>query len=54
MQIKLTKLAKRCKGRPLYIALVVDWLKNGNYPDELLGKNDEEFDRSMIERVTSV
>jgi len=45
----IKELTARSQGRPILIGLIVDSLKNNNYPEELLDcKSNEEFERMLV------
>lgn len=45
------KVAELSQGRPIMIALTVDWLRFGRLPDNLMNYTPEQFERAMIERI---
>ncbi len=52
----ITKVAQLTQGKPIRVALVVDWLKEGNALDDLLSDldNPKEIDRNLVRRVANV
>ncbi len=52
----LAEIAELTGGKPIRIALVIDWLKEGNSLPELLGdlKDSKHIDRNLVRRVASV
>ncbi|MBD3338202.1 MAG: tetratricopeptide repeat protein [Candidatus Lokiarchaeota archaeon] len=51
-EIEVSKIAKLSKGRPIFIALTIDWLRYGNTIQELIADHTpEQFERFMVERV---
>lgn len=47
----LDKVAKLSRGRPILLALTVDWINFGNSPQDLISYKPEQFERAMVERV---
>ena len=41
-------------GRPILVALTVDWLNYGKKPEELEAEKPEEFERAMIQRISEL
>lgn len=47
----ITRIAELSYGRPILIALAVDWLRYGFQPEKLIDCSSEEFERLMIRRI---
>ena len=51
-QYFVESVARLSNGRPILIALTIDWVRFGNSPADLIkAKNHEDFKRFMVERV---
>lgn len=48
------KLMELSEGRPILIALVLDWLKDGHAIQQLLSYEKEQFEASMVKRVAAL
>ncbi len=49
---EVNRIAALSNGRPIYIALTIDWLRYGNTLQELIADHTpEQFERFMVERV---
>jgi tetratricopeptide (TPR) repeat protein len=53
-QHQIAQLARKVNGRPILIALVVDWIREGNTLDELLQTQDDEFEKNLVSHVSNV
>ena len=47
----LTRLTELSQGRPIFIALSLDWMRSGNMLEVLIECTADEFERKMVERV---
>ncbi len=47
----LARLTELSEGRPIFIALSLDWLRSGNTLGELVDYMPDEFERAMVARV---
>ena len=47
----IKKVAELSQGRPILIALTVDWLHFGRFPDSLIDYTPEQFEQAMVEPV---
>jgi tetratricopeptide (TPR) repeat protein len=45
------KIAKLSRGKPILVALTVDWIRNGNDPGELIAFPPDSFEQAIVERV---
>lgn len=52
----IKNIAELTEGKPIRVALTIDWLKEGNSLKDLLGdlKNPKEVDRNLVQRVAYV
>jgi tetratricopeptide (TPR) repeat protein len=50
----INRLATLSGGRPILIALMVDWLNFGNTPEELVDQLPQQFEQAMVERVSQL
>lgn len=53
-QHEINQLAERIEGRPIRVALVIDWLREGNTIEELLAVAPVEFEQSLVMRVAGL
>jgi len=47
----ISQIAELSEGRPILVALVVDWVRDGHPLSELLAYAQPEFESAMVERV---
>ena len=48
----ITRVATLSEGRPVLIALIIDWLNYGNLPEDLTDvTSEEEFEKLLVEQV---
>ncbi len=47
----LSRIFELSNGKPILIALTVDWIHNGNFIESLLDVSKEEFEQQLVERV---
>ena len=50
----ITRVTELSKGRPILIALTIDWLNYGNMPDDFAVQNPEAFERLMVEQIQEI
>ena len=50
----IDRIAILSRGRPILVALTIDWLNNGSSPEELDADSPEAFERMMIERISEL
>lgn len=50
----IDRIATLSQGRPILVALTIDWLNYGSSPEELDADSPEAFERMMIERISEL
>ncbi|MDJ0702164.1 MAG: tetratricopeptide repeat protein [Leptolyngbyaceae cyanobacterium MO_188.B28] len=50
----IDRITKLSRGRPILVALTIDWLNNGSSPKELDAATPKAFERMMIERISEL
>lgn len=47
----IDRVTELSKGRPILIALTIDWLKYGNMPGDFAAQSSEAFEQLMVEQI---
>ncbi|MDD2817136.1 MAG: tetratricopeptide repeat protein [Thiotrichaceae bacterium] len=50
----LKKLADLSQGKPILIGLTVDWMRHGNFPENLLDMPPEVFEENLVKQIESL